>query len=145
MRFFSYILTITGVLYLILSIQSTIEIKPWEVSNDTYSLATILGQFIGLFLFFYGPTYLLLYFGQRIRKKQKLKKKELTVAQAIPPVQQQVETKTVINNVETRSTPAPKKAAAVSVECRGCGARKAVESGESSTCEYCGSPLTARG
>ncbi|MFF2890511.1 hypothetical protein [Paenibacillus sp. NPDC057967] len=105
-----------------------------------------------LFIMFYLPSFGLFYFGHRIRKKLKRKNEAEAAAYAaaqynpvyhVPPVQQRVETKTVINVVESKPAPAPKKAASVSVECKGCGARSAVVKGESASCDYCGSPLAA--
>lgn len=135
------ILLVLGALYTFISIQATIEM---ERGN---SVAEAIGHFIGEFLFFYGPSFLLLYFGYRLIRKKKPKKQDLPMQQPnpapyVPPVQQQVHT--VNKVIETKPTPPPVPKKTVSVECKGCGARKAVPAGESSPCDYCGSPLTAQ-
>ncbi|MFF2890512.1 hypothetical protein [Paenibacillus sp. NPDC057967] len=134
-----FILLAIGILYAILSILATIEMSPGNTSGE------IVGHYIGQLLLFYGPSFLLLYFGYRLIRKKKPKKQDLPVqpnpASFIPPVQNQVHT--VIKTVETKPTPPPAPKKTVSVECKGCGARKAVAVGESSPCDYCGSPLTA--
>ncbi|RJE87704.1 hypothetical protein D3P07_15465 [Paenibacillus sp. 1011MAR3C5] len=134
------VLLAVGILYSILSILSTIEMDPGNSSGE------VVGHYIGQLLLFYGPSFLLLYFGYRLIRKKKPKKQVVPVQQPIPasyipPVQHQVNT--VINVVETKPTPPPVPKKTVSVECKGCGARKAVAAGESSPCDYCGSPLTA--
>ncbi|RJE87705.1 ABC transporter ATP-binding protein [Paenibacillus sp. 1011MAR3C5] len=155
MRGFGYvisvILTVAGAIYTLVSLIFTLIIMS-EVSSESDSFAEGLVLLLILFTMFYLPTFALFFFGHRIRKK--LKRKNEAEAAAIaaaqydpvyhaPPVQQRVETKTVINVVESRPAPAPKKAPTVSVECKGCGARKAVVKGESTSCDYCGSPLAA--
>lgn len=148
----SYILTIAGAIFTVLSITFSFIILP-EIPSQTQPISAGAVLVFVLFLMFYLPTFLLFYFGHLIRKKLKRKQEAEAAAMAaaqynpvynVPPVQQRTETKTVINVVESRPAPAPKKAPSVSVECKGCGARKAVVEGESSACDYCGSPMTAR-
>jgi len=133
------ILLAIGILYSILSIMSSIEMSPGNSAGE------IIGHYIGQLLLFYGPSFLLLYFGYRLIRKKKPKKQDLPMQQPpasfVPPVQQQVNT--VNKVIETKPTPPPVPKKTVSVECKGCGARKAVPAGESSPCDYCGSPLTA--
>lgn len=143
----SYILTIAGVLYAILSIATTIVIIPDALSQEAAADLTPFFLFIIMF-FYFLPSFLLLFFGHRMRKKLKLKK--LAVCQPVPqfnfmhnnmPFQQQTETRTFIKVEKAKPDPAPKKA--IVVECKGCGAKKAVIKNEISSCDYCGSPLTA--
>ncbi|MFF2890514.1 hypothetical protein [Paenibacillus sp. NPDC057967] len=150
MRFFSHILTIFGVLFAIASLLFTVVVG--LITSETGD-SDLSASISALVFMFYIPAFLLLFFGHRIRKNLRLKMAappqpapEPSPVQVIQPqVQRRVETRTVVNVVESRPAPAPKKAVSVSVECKGCGARKAVITGESSTCDYCGSPLTARG
>jgi len=150
MRFFSHILTTLGVLFAIASLLFTVVVSLITSEVGDSDLSTSISALVFMF---YIPTFLLLFFGHRIRRNLRLKmetqpqpvQQPRPVQVIQPPVQQRVETRTVINVVESRPAPAPKKAVSISVECKGCGARKAVIAGESSTCDYCGSPLTARG
>ncbi|REK71537.1 hypothetical protein [Paenibacillus paeoniae] len=142
----SYVLTISGIIYSLVSFTFTLFIIPSALAEERDVALTVTVYFIALFLVFYLPSFLLIYFGHRVRKKLHLKRGAEAMVQSNPvyvrpPVQQPIETRTVI--VEAKPTPAPKKAVSVSVECKGCGARRAIVSGESSSCEYCGSPLTA--
>ncbi|REK71538.1 hypothetical protein [Paenibacillus paeoniae] len=150
MRVLSYILTAFGILFLLFTIVATTDM-PQSVYDPKHPAPSIIALCFVLFGAFYLPTFLLLYFGHRIRKKQKLKamaaapfNPQSTPVQVSPPVQQRVETRTVNRIVEAPPTSTPKKSVSVSVECRGCGARKAVVAGESSECDYCGSPLIAK-
>ncbi|WP_133305007.1 hypothetical protein [Paenibacillus pinisoli] len=137
------ILLVLGILYSILSIMSSIEMSPGNSAGE------VIGHYIGELLLFYGPSFLLLFFGYRLIRKKKPKKQALpkqhpNPASFVPPVQQQVNTVNTVNKaIETKPTPPPVPKKTVSVECKGCGARKAVPLGESSPCDYCGSPLTA--
>jgi len=132
----SYLYIVIGVLLSALSI-----IVTFIVGKDLF-------DFILLFLILYLPSYQFLMRGYRMRKNLKLE--ELALSQPVPqcypvhnypPVQQQTEPKTIIKVVKVKPDPVPKKA--VPVECKGCGARKAVIKDELSFCDYCGSPLTS--
>ncbi|RJX38699.1 hypothetical protein D3P09_14230 [Paenibacillus pinisoli] len=114
----------------------------------TFIVGKDLFDFILLFLILYLPSYQFLMRGYRMRKNLKLE--ELALSQPVPqcypvhnypPFQQQTEPKTIIKVVKVKPDPVPKKA--VPVECKGCGARKAVIRDELSFCDYCGSPLTS--
>ncbi|WP_133305008.1 hypothetical protein [Paenibacillus pinisoli] len=150
MRFFSHILTTLGVLLAFASLLFTVVVGLITSESGSSDLSTSIWALVFMF---YLPTFLLLFFGHRIRRNLRLKLEAASqpvqqprpVQVIQPPPQQRVETRTVINVVESKPAPAPKKAVSVSVECKGCGARKAVIAGESSPCDYCGSPLTARG
>jgi len=146
----SYILTIAGAIHTLLSIIFTFIVMS-QVSSQTQPMSAGIVFLLVLFMMFYLPTFAFYYFGHRIRKKLKLKQEAEAAALATaqhnpiynsPLVQQRVETQTV-NVPETKPAPAPKKTPSVSVECKGCGSRKAVAAGESTSCDYCGSPLTA--
>ncbi|REK71535.1 hypothetical protein DX130_21280 [Paenibacillus paeoniae] len=147
MRFLSYILIILGIIYAVISLIFTLVMTLSELGDSDFSIIIIVLIFV-----FYIPTFALLYFGYRIQKNLRLKMTtspqlvpQPNSIQTVSPVQQRVETRTVSSVIESRPAPPPKKAVSVSVECKGCGARKAVIAGESSTCDYCGSPLTVRG
>lgn len=145
----SYILTIAGAIFVVLSLTFSAILIP-QISSQSQPLSVGSIIVFVLFLMFYLPTFLLFYFGHFIRKKLKLKQEAEAAAMAaaqynpahnFSPVQQPVE---VIYETESSPAPAHKKAPSVSVECKGCGARKAVVEGESAACDYCGSPMTAR-
>jgi len=147
----SIILTVAGAIHTFLSIMFTFIIMS-EVSTQPSPVSASIVFLLILFIMFYLPTFAFYYFGHRIRKKLKLKQEAEAAALAAaqynpaynsPPVQQRVETRTVFHAVEPKPAPAPKKVPSVSVECKGCGSRKAVIAGESTSCDYCGSPLTA--
>ncbi|RJX38697.1 hypothetical protein D3P09_14220 [Paenibacillus pinisoli] len=142
----SIILTVAGAIHTFLSIMFTFIIMS-EVSTQPSPVSASIVFLLILFIMFYLPTFAFYYFGHRIRKKLKLTATnvaaEYNPGYSVPPVQQRVETRTVFHAAEPKPAPAPRKAPSVSVECKGCGSRKAVAAGESTSCDYCGSPLTA--
>lgn len=79
MRFFSYILTTLGVLFAIASSVFTVGVGLITSEVGDSDLGTSI---IVLILFFYTPTFLLLYFGHRIRKNLRLRRDTATACTA---------------------------------------------------------------
>ncbi|RJE87703.1 hypothetical protein D3P07_15460 [Paenibacillus sp. 1011MAR3C5] len=137
MRGFKYamsmVMTIFGTVYILLSVGFTLILIMQLPKGAALSIVQVI-----LFLLMNSPPVLLLYFGQRIRKKLYAEQHATLPAQPMsftPP-----EPRAIIK-VKPTPVPAPKKT--VSAECKGCGARMAIMKDEVSSCDYCGSPLSA--
>ncbi|MFF2890513.1 hypothetical protein [Paenibacillus sp. NPDC057967] len=135
MRGFKYamsmVMTIFGTVYILLSVGFTLILIMQLPNGEALSIVQII-----LFLLMNSPPVLLLYFGHRIRKKWYAEQHA-----ALPAQPMSFTTPEAIIKVKPTPAPAPKKT--VSAECKGCGARMAIIKDEVSSCDYCGSPISA--
>lgn len=128
MRILGNILLILGILGSILLGIILLVMVPVSIIDDTSPPLAYVIFFIFLFVLIGLPTFLLIYFGRRLRNNAN---NAAMIGSSASP-----------HTPGTSSAPARKTASSVRakmVVCLGCGAQKSVLPNEAATCDYCGS------